>query len=872
MSPLYFWGASIFGKVTASPAATFRELVAIHINIPVTIPVARDAYHVATKDEQKKVKEQLPYLTPAAFKASPSQRVYEQATHCNLIFLDIDVAKDGECPAAPFVSNPKILNQQLAPFAFVAFTTTSSTPEKPRLRVMVSAKGIPVEAYPDAVRTIASRIGLRIITPESRTAVQPMFLPSLFVDQIADLEHPNIAADYDGKAFTVEDIEETDDEAPRVKSYTEKEMAMHGSEALAYLRPPVEEVTLEIAEEALNTIDPDLPYPEWFEMAAALKHQFSPKRAAEAFEIFDAWSATGEKYPGTDATLDQWNSVKPTPAGRAPVTVRSLLHKAVEHGWKSQKVKEACFSSVMEWVTSDERTQVELMSESLKRIAATPLITHTEESALLAAVVKRAKSLHKIELSVSSLRKDLKRLKDSAVAKDNEEKPAAPPWLKGWCYVSSKNEFFRHQTGEKLSPETFNNTYAPKLLPNEEQLEEAGLPCTPANLSKPLMRPQEYALNFHQIMVVYDYEYNPAKPNKLFTRTEGRYYVNTYRKSYPEASSEGAAKAEKIFRSHLELLVAEDEYRTHILDWLAYNVQYPGRKIRHAILIQGGEGCGKSYLFDALKVVLGKTNVRKVNKATLDKGWTEWAVGSQVVAVEEIRVVGHNRYDVMNTLKELVTNDDVPINERNTSTKTAPNITNYLLFSNFHDALALSEGDRRYFVLKSPLQTKSQIVHLEKTGHFQRIFAMLEEHASGLRHFFENYEISDAFSADAQAPRTIYADQIIDDTCDEVARTIKQVIAESTDPLIQKDAVASTALANRLIYEGIKKPTESHIASVLRNLGFEKVGRYQTHKPEDDLEETRQYIWIHATKARQKIDWGHMIRTRVQQSKLLEGL
>lgn len=872
--PLYFWGADVRGKVVASPASTFRELVATHINIPVSLPVTSGDFHTAAVAEKRRIKEQLPYLVPAVFPASPSSRKFEHALHCNLIFLDIDTEKDGTCPAAPFVKNPGALSRQLSPFAFSAYTTISSTPEKPRLRVMVRADKLPLDRYPDAVRTIAARIGLGVVTPESLTAVQPMFLPCIFAGQWVDLEHPSIAEDLDGEPFTIRDIDDDVDDLaePRAKGHTEDEVNGRGDDALKYLRPPVQEVTLNVAREALATMDADMPYPEWFEMAAALKHQFSPKKAERAFELFNEWSAGGSKYAGGDATLDKWNSIRPTPVGRVPVTIRSLLHKAVEHGWKSHKVKEECFKNTMEWVRDENRSQTELMAESLRRIAATPLISHTEEDALLNAVVLQARKAHGLTISISSLRKDLKKLKDQAGVKDKDEKAEAPPWLKGWCFVSKENEFFRHSTSEKLAPDAFNNAFGPKLAPTEEELESLGLDPTPANLGKPFMRPQDFALNLHKVMVVYDYEYNPAKPNKLFTKSEGRYYINTYRKSYPEASPDNAAEAEQVFMAHLNLLVAEEEYRRHVLDWMAYNVQYPGRKIRHAILLQGGEGCGKSYLFDVLRTVLGKTNVRKVNKSTLDRGWTEWAVGSQVVAVEEIRVVGHNRHDVMNTLKELVTNDDVPVNERNKATVTAANITNYLLFSNFHDALALSEGDRRYFVLKSPLQCRKDILKLEATGHFSMIFDMLNENASGLRHFFENHAISDSFNPDAQAPRTTYANEIIDDTADEVTRMVLKIMEDGNDPVVQPDITGSTSLANRLIMAGIQKPSEAHIAGILRNMNFEKIGRVVTHACDEEGDSAiRQHVWAKAG-LRMRMDIPTVLRARIANHKILEGL
>jgi hypothetical protein len=863
----FFWGQSVTGRVAASPASTFKELVDIYINIPVPLPISQKSFHKLDDDEQKEIKKSLPYLVPAVFEDSPSKRRYECALHCNLIFLDIDTnKKDGSSPAAPFVNNPDILAKNLAPFSFAAYTTVSSTDKKPRLRIMVEADEIPLDKYPHAVKTIAERIGLDVLTPESKVSVQPMFLPSLFTDQVPGFDHPYIIGDVDGLPFTVDDISVSDELFSRPRVFTEKEQMPGGEDCLAYLRPPVPEITLDVAKEAIEAIDPDLEYPLWIETAQALCHQFSPHHVDEAFELFDEWSGKGDKYPGTEEVLRKWNTITPSPVGRYPVTIRTLLHRAVENGWQSAPVKEQCFAATMKWLLDEGRTSTELMSNSLEKIAATPLLKHTEEDALLNTTVSQAKKLHKLTLSISSLRKDLKKLKEAGNTKEDSGPALEPKWLKDWCYVSSAKQFFRHRTNERIDAEAFNNTYSKMLLPTQEQLEEAGLPATEANLSKPRMRPQDYALNVHQKQVVYDYEYDPGQPNKIFTKREGRWYVNTYRKSYPEATEEGSVKAESILREHLEINFSDEAHRDHLLDWMAYQVQYPGRKIRHAPLIQGGEGCGKTFFYNCMAVVLGEDHAKLVDKNTLSGGWTEWAEGSQMVAIEEIRVVGTNKYELMNVMKPLVTNDRVPVNQRNHDTRTIRNVTNYILFSNFHDALALAQGDRRYFVLKSRLQTKEDITALGEK-YFDRLFGMLEEHASGLRYFLENYEISDGFNPDGHAPRTIYLDQVIEDTSDEATALVRRMIKEGEVSLIQEDLIASGDLAAQFTLEGMKRPTDQYLSSVLRSLNFHKATRCVV-----DSDGKRQQIWVKDGKLKDVGDFGALVRERIRTGKLMNEI
>jgi hypothetical protein len=109
----------------------------------------------------------------------------------------------------------------------------------------------------------------------------------------------------------------------------------HGEvDELDFLAPLADNVPLELVASALDALSPDMPYPEWMGIAAALRHQFPHEPAAsEAYELFNLWSSTGNKYAGEDDTLKTWDSLKHTPKGRNPVTIRSLLHKAQAEGW-----------------------------------------------------------------------------------------------------------------------------------------------------------------------------------------------------------------------------------------------------------------------------------------------------------------------------------------------------------------------------------------------------------------------------------------------------------------------------------------------------------------------------------------------------------
>ena len=86
-------------------------------------------------------------------------------------------------------------------------------------------------------------------------------------------------------------------------------------------------LTLDQIRAALACIPPDLPRDDWARMAMALKSELG----AAGFDLFDAWSKTGEKYDAT-ATLTTWRSI----AASGRVTLGTLLHLAKQNGFTLQ--------------------------------------------------------------------------------------------------------------------------------------------------------------------------------------------------------------------------------------------------------------------------------------------------------------------------------------------------------------------------------------------------------------------------------------------------------------------------------------------------------------------------------------------------------
>lgn len=273
------------------------------------------------------------------------------------------------------------------------------------------------------------------------------------------------------------------------------------------------------------------------------------------------------------------------------------------------------------------------------------------------------------------------------------------------------------------------------------------------------------------------------------------------------------------------------------MDYFASLVQTPGKKIRWAILIQSVEGAGKTYLAEVAKAVLGGEHVKIISGDSIKSGYNEWSFGHQVVVLEEVRVAGTNKYEVMNALKPLITNDFVSVNQKFRDTREVRNISNYLLFSNHHDALALQPGDRRYFVVKSPMQNKSQVLALGE-NYFPPLYTLLREQPGALRSYFADWSISPEFQADGHAPRTKYVQDLINDSASDVAASVRRLLLEGDYPLIQFDIVSGKAILDVLHFEeSLVRVTAQQLAHVLREEGFRQIGRHL-------FGQERHYLWV----------------------------
>lgn len=806
MTPRYFFGkASDLGNVAALKQTAFRSLCEEVIMKPILLPVTREALHALPEKEQNERKK-VPYLTACTFKSNPSPRTKAYAGPCNLICLDIDRADDAK----------RLLESHwptmLKGFSYLVHHTARSTATKPRLRVIVSADAIPPELYPQAVDCIAQRVGVNV-TRESLVIVQPMYLPTTF--QHDTLPQIILTSHFDGTDFSIADLHPKGEIPPPHQAPDEPPPNPEAPPVadLLHFREPLEGVTIEDAQGAIDCLDPDCSMMQWIEVGAALKHQFQEV----GFALWNGWSLKGRKYTTEEDTRYRWNSLKGQTRDRIPVTIRSLFRAARLRGWHNDRLAKEAFAKCLEWLKAEDRSTEELFDRGAEKIAkVTPLLGETQKTTLIAALKDRLKT-RGMGASVTAIRRDVEKLENEAERKTM----GVPPWAAGLVFVTSGGFFYRQNVDRKFTPDVINLMYtAPSLA-------EKVPPPTAVYLVKTAQIPQ-----------VENLRYDPAKEDKIFS-IGGVPYVNIYRPTYAKKDVKRMKEAGDIVEEHTRNLIADPVHQAVWLDFLCYLVQKPGRKIRWALMLQSTKGAGKGWFAEVMQVVLGLSNTTVLMPSgVMDNAFNDWATGRQLVVMNEVRIVGHNRYEVMDKLKPCITDDVISLNVKFENHRSVPNVTNYVLFTNYQDALAIQDDERRYFVLQSPLQRPEQIAKLGGETYFNRIYAQVAENPGGLRAYFEHRAISKDFSPNGRAPVTPYLGEAAVAAASPLAAAVTNVLGDGGHPLVRRDLVSMATLRQTIdASEHVGKYSDQLLSQVLREAGWERSVRCR-------LNGERHQLWV----------------------------
>lgn len=361
----------------------------------------------------------------------------------------------------------------------------------------------------------------------------------------------------------------------------------------------------------------------------------------------------------------------------------------------------------------------------------------------------------------------------------------APDWAEAWVWDSETDCFVEVDKKIFITERSYNARY-------DRMMTEF------ADSNGNVPKAADYSLRVWRTRIVDRTQYLPAAYNPkiqdkltrvIYTEDE-MVFFNLYQPNtlaIPDRLTKNQRAAIAVLEEHLEMLLPDERERRLFVDYLAYCVKFPGKKIRWAPLLKGIEGDGKSAFVILMHYCLGRHNVRVLDSATLEKSdFSGWSTGQCFTGVEEIKLHGHNRYDVYNKLKPYISNDYVEVHRKGKDPYNVPNTTNYLLLTNFDDGVPVTDNDRRIMFLSSPFRSKEEMFAavLERTGlasteYFDRLFdKVIKEEAGAICRWLMDRELSPEFSPDGRAPITEARERAVDLSMMEDEIAVRAVLEE----------------------------------------------------------------------------------------------
>jgi len=393
----------------------------------------------------------------------------------------------------------------------------------------------------------------------------------------------------------------------------------------------------------------------------------------------------------------------------------------------------------------------------------------------------------------------------------NFEEMDMPEWVQPWVYDATNAVFINSKSMSVRSKQAFNQEF-------RHQCQIYG------------MEPDLFVSTICRIPVVDGLMYYPAKHGEMMNASRtvldgdkpeyfsynGRFYLNSFlpktmtKPVAPKSKADKKAIAAMLHFFEEQYTCAED--KQYVMDWIGALLKAPEHRRKYGLLIQAGEGTGKTILKEFLKALLGDVNVQTVSNEVLHRPFTGWQHGSMVKVLEEISVPGH-RLDVLNKLKEPITNSTLEIEPKGEKSFNAVNTTSYLAFTNDPAALPISDGSRRWLIVAGRFQTKNEVLDFlqEDPAYFSNFDKAFRNHAPALLWWWKNeYQFSDDFDEDAvYAPTGTSAyEDMIEMAKDELSEEIEMVMCSGhegvTDQAVHVNAL-KMALGGRISLTAIRR-------------------------------------------------------------------
>jgi hypothetical protein len=335
--------------------------------------------------------------------------------------------------------------------------------------------------------------------------------------------------------------------------------------------------------------------------------------------------------------------------------------------------------------------------------------------------------------------------------------------------------------------------------------------------------------------------YLPGDP-RLCKNEYGMPIINTYQGAIFDPVYKVDEAQIQVCFDHIKYLIPQNERFELMLDWMAYSLQHPGKRIKFTpFLVSKEHGTGRGWLSEVIQKLLGTHNVKKVKIDELaGRGggpkYQNYLEGSVCCIVDEVKEDGGKRFEVNDKIRDLLTDDYLPVNLKYGLNGTIKVFTNLFFIGNGDDEkplLIIPKEDRRLWVLETTVKPMDQSYYID-------LYQWLD--GEGLKHLYwwlMGRDLS-GFNRGQRAPMTPEKQRMISSGQSDLAESFGIVMHEL------KNGEGG--------YQGIEVATPLQVRELMKDIAGYDVGTKE-EGPLGRLLSNTATQWI-GPKGQKIIKWG----------------
>ena len=151
---------------------------------------------------------------------------------------------------------------------------------------------------------------------------------------------------------------------------------------------------------------------------------------------------------------------------------------------------------------------------------------------------------------------------------------------------------------------------------------------------------------------------------------------------------------------HIKYIVCngDESCYNYMMNWIAFKLQKPNKKLEVGILLHGLEGCGKNIFVEIIKELIGEKYIFQTgNIEDLTKGFNSHLSGKLLIIADE--VIAYAGYKISDMLKNLITCPTLTITKKGMDGVKEKSFHSMICTTNNENSLRITENERRFFIL-----------------------------------------------------------------------------------------------------------------------------------------------------------------------------